>query len=207
MVDVLTTRQGLTERDQQTGDATGVAASTEAELTVESPRQHELGNPQAVSAVAIQGRLAAWSRAERQGGVGSNCVVEGDETLQRSVDRRAAPLPECSDRRPTDGARLPIVEREVEQQLIRIIADDPEQIDESRPRCRSTPGRQGGDRRLHDRVTEYGRPTSQRPVSMHRVDTADDQQLHQRWERPLARLAIAEAPRRVPANQLFRVCQ
>jgi hypothetical protein len=42
---------------------------------------------------------------------------------------------------------------------------------------------------------------------MHRVDAAGDQELDQPWERPLARVAIAEEPRRVPAYELFRVCQ
>ncbi len=55
--------QRLSERHQQTGDTTRVAATPEAELTVETTRQHQLRNPHTVRA-----QIALPSAPEMTGG-------------------------------------------------------------------------------------------------------------------------------------------
>ena len=100
-----------------------------------------------------------------------------------------------------------IVEHHVQQLLIGLIAERPEQIDETGPSGGDPLGAQFGGRRPHDRLGQRVRPAPQRAVGMHGVDAAHGDHLDQGRQCPIGRMPIAQAPGSVPSDDLSRMFQ
>ncbi len=202
MLDVVATRERLTQRYEQTRDASGVAAAARAQLPVETLREHQLGDPNTVRTRCGPCRGTFEDpRRHRQRGVWTHHVVGAGQPLQHSVDTRIAAFAEGADGGGPDTGVFFVLPGEPHEHVVGIATDRTEQVDQPSACCGLSLDRQTLEQGPHDHETVRPRPAAQGSMGVQSVD-ATQHELTDQWPvRPARRQPLAEAPAGVAPNE------